>query len=264
MLWSICFFTLAVISCSSYNVRPNITPDDRFDLAKKMFKKRDFFEAKTQFKILTLNNPGIHFVDEAQYFLADCHFHLKEYIIAADEFGRLIRLYPRSSWLDDAQFKIGLCYYKLSPKASLDQKYTHQAIDNFQRFLEDFPKSELVSQAEKMLRISRTKLAKKEFKAGELYRKLGDHIGALVYFDSVIENYYDTVYAEPALFWKGECLYKLDRSDEALEAFRELIERYPKSKYKAKAGERIDEINSKVLNAHETDGKTIYTKQSNN
>lgn len=239
-------------------------PEDRFNLAKKMFEKRDFFEAKTQFKILTLNNPGIYFVDEAQYYLAECHFNLKEYIIAADEFSRLIRLYPKSTWLDDAQFRIGFCYYKLSPKASLDQKYTHQAIENFQRFLEDFSKSELVPQAEKMLKISRTKLAKKEFKAGKLYRKLSDHIAALVYFDSVLENYYDTVYAEPALFWKGESLYKLDRSDEALQAFRGLIEKYPKSKYKTKARKRINEINSKVLNVRETDGKTILTKQSRN
>lgn len=252
------------MSCSSYNVKPNMAPEERFALAKKMFENRDFFEAKTQFKIVTLNNPGIHFVDEVQYYLAEAHFYLKEYIIAADEYSRLIRLYPKSQWADDAEYKIGYCYFKLSPKASLDQKYTHQAIENFQRFLEDFPNSELVPKAEKMLKTCRTKLAKKEYKAGELYRRLNNYTAALVYFNSVLENYYDTQYAEPAHFWKGETLYKLDRKEEALESFKEFLRKYPNSKYLGKVRNRIHEVNSSVLNVHETDGKTILSKQSKN
>lgn len=256
--------SMILVSCSSYNVRPNMAPKERFELAKKMFNNRDFFEAKTQFKILTLNSPGVQFIDEVQYLLAECHFNLKEYIIAADEYGRLIRLYPKSSWLDDAQFKIGLCYYKLSPKPSLDQQYTYQAIENFQRFLEDFPKSELVPKAAKMLQKCRTKLAEKEYKAGELYRKLNFYSAALVYFNSVLETYYDTKFAEAALYWKGECLYKLERKNEAHQVFIGLIEKYPYSKYKIKAQKRIKEIESKTLNVREADHETILSKQSQN
>jgi outer membrane protein assembly factor BamD len=239
-----------------------MAPIDRFELAKKMFNNRDFFDAKTQFKILTLNNPGIHFIDEAQFYLAESHFNLKEYIIAIDEYSRLIRLYPKSQWVDDAQFKIALSDFKLSPKPSLDQTYTMQAVENFQRFLEDFPNSDLVPEAEKMLRISRTKLAKKEYKAGELYRKLHDYYAALVYFDSVLEKYYDTQFAHPALYWKGESLYKLNRKSEAYEAFRKLIEKYPKSKYKTKALSRMKEIDT--LNVREADGDAALSNQTKN
>lgn len=250
--------------CNSYDVKPNLTPVERFELAKLMFNNRDFFDAKTQFKIVTLNNPGIYFVDEAQFYLAESHFNLKEYIIAADEYGRLIRLYPKSEWVDDAQFKIALCDFKLSPKPSLDQKYTLQAVEHFQRFLEDFPNSDLVPEAERMLKICRGKLAEKEYKAGELYRKLDDYYAALVYFDSVLEKYFDTKFAHPALFWKGECLYKLERRNEAHEAFRELIEKYPNSKYKSKALSRIKEIESNFLNVREADGDSVLSSQTKN
>ncbi|MFQ5824280.1 MAG: outer membrane protein assembly factor BamD [bacterium] len=257
-------FLIILPSCKSYNIKPNLIPQERFELAKKMFNNRDFFEAKTQFKILTLSNPGIQFIDEAQYYLAECHFNLKEYIIASDEYSRIIRLYPKSEWLDDAQYKIAICDFKLSPKPSLDQKYTILAVMNFQRFLEDFPKSEYVPEAERLLKICRNKLAEKEFKAGELYRKLNNYYAANVYFDSVLESYYDTKFAESALFWKSECLYKLDHRNEALKSFRELIEKYPKTKYKAKAISRLKEIQSKIMNVREADGDAALSNQTKN
>lgn len=245
---------IAFSACKSYNVKPNLPAQERFELAMKMFKNEDYFDAKNQFKILILNNPALSFIDDAQYYLAESHFHLKEFILAADEYNRLIRLYPQSEWVDDAQFKIALSDYKLSPKASLDQKYTHLAVEHFQRFLEDFPSSDLVPEAEKLLKECRTKLAKKEFKSGELYRKLHDCEAALVYFNSVLDNYYDTKYARDALYWKGECLFELNRKDESFGTFTELMQRYPKSKYVGDVRERLEEIRADLSEIRQSNG----------
>jgi outer membrane protein assembly factor BamD len=119
--------------CKSYNIKPDITPEERFELAKKMFGNRDFFDAKNQFRIVTLNSPGSPYIDEAQFYLAECHFNMKEYILAADEYERLTRFYPRSQWFDDAQYKMAFCSYKLSPRPALDSKYTTQAAQQLQR-----------------------------------------------------------------------------------------------------------------------------------
>ncbi len=261
ILWFSLLFL--ILGCGGYKIRPNMTAEERFAIAKKMFEHHDYFDAKTQFKIITLNNPGAPFVDDAQFYLAESHFHLKEYLLAADEYSRLIRLYPRSEWVDDAQYKIGLSYYKLSPKPSLDQSYTVKAIEHFQRFLEDFPNSKLVPEVEKMLNVCRTKLAKKDYKNGELYRKLGDYYAALVYFNSVIDNYYDTKYVLDALFWKGECLYRMHRWQEARQAFETLLARFPKNNYKRKVIERLEKIDSKLQHV-QTDGKAVTGNQKKN
>ncbi|MFQ5825527.1 MAG: outer membrane protein assembly factor BamD [bacterium] len=255
--------TTTSTGCRSYNIKPNITTVERFKIAKQMFSKRDYFEAKSQFKILTLNNPGSPFVDEAQFFLAESHFNLKEYILAADEYNRLFRLYPNSKWADQAQFKIGMCAYKLSPKYSLDQKYTFQAIESFQGFIENFPDSDLVPEAEKLLNVCRTKLAKKEFKTGELYRKLHDYYAALVYFNSILDNYYDTKFATDALYWKAECLHKLERNDESHDAFTELIQKYPDSRYSSKAKSRIEELASNITKIGEANDVPTLNDQKN-
>lgn len=255
---------LALAACNSYDIKPNLTAQERFALAMKMFNNKDYLEAKNQFKIIILNNPALPFVDNVQYHLAESHFQLKEYILASDEYARLIRLYPQSEWVDDAQFKIAMSDYRLSPKATLDQKYTKLAVDNFQRFLEDFPKSELVPQAEKLLKECRTKLAKKEFKAGELYRKLHDCEAALVYFNSVLENYYDTQYAKDALYWKGECLYKLDRKDDSFSAFTEMMQKYPKTKYTSDVRKRLKVLRSDLSGIRQSNGMAPTDNQTKN
>ena len=215
-------------ACNSYDIRPDMTSEERFQLAKKMYEKKDYLQAKTQLKILTLNSPGLPFIDEAQFLLAESHYQLKEFILAADEYQRLTRFYPRSQWVDDAQFKIALSSYQLSPKPSLDPKYTVQAVQQFQRFIEDYPSSDLIPQAERLLQECRAKLAQKEYKAGELYRKMHSYGSALVYFDSVLDTYYDTEFAKRALYWKGECLFKLARYSESLNAFSTYVDSYPK------------------------------------
>ncbi len=224
-------FLFTGLACSSSKIRPNMTPEERLEVAKKMLEKGDYLQAKTQFTILVLNYPGTPIADDAQYYLAEAHFGLKEYILAAAEYEKLVRNYPQSPFVDDAEYKMGLCYYELSPHYGLDQKYTIQAIQYFQRFLEDFPDSPYRKDAEKKLMELRTKLAKKEFKNAELYRKLGYYQSAVIYYDEVLNNYYDTPYAEKALFRKGESLYKLGKYQEADQVFSVFEQRYPESPY---------------------------------
>jgi outer membrane protein assembly factor BamD len=207
-----------------------------------LFKDKDYFDARTQFRIIILNAPGSTIVDQAQFYLAECHFNMDEYITAASEYEKLVRLYPRSALLDDAQYKIALCYDKLSPKADLDQKYTYKAIEEYQRFMEEFSASELAGEAEKRLSALRNKLAKKEFNTGNLYRKMTIYESAILSFDEVLNRFYDSQYAEPALFYKGECLLKLLRWNDARTALEEFVQKFPKSSYHSQAKSMLEEV----------------------
>ena len=213
-------------ACGGNKLSANLTTEQRLEHAMKLFNKHDYLDARTQFRIITLNAPGSALVDQAQFYLAECHFHTEEFIVAAAEYEKMLRLYPRSQYLDDAQYKIAMCYYRLSPKADLDQKYTMQAVEEFQKFLEDYPDSELKDDASKQLQELRNKLAKKEYSSADLYRRLSYFESALVYYDEVLNHYYDTAYAEPALYYKAEILFKLIRYTAAKEALFQLMDRY--------------------------------------
>jgi outer membrane protein assembly factor BamD len=238
----LCSLALIAFACGGNKARPNMPTEERFAYAMKLFNGKDYFEARTQFRIVILNAPGSTIVDQAQFYLAECHFEMDEFILAASEYERLIKLYPRSAFLDDAQYKLALCYDRLSPKSDLDQKYTIKAIEELQRFLEDYPTSEFVEDVEKKLFTARAKLAKKEFDTGNLYRKMTLYESALYSFDDVLNHFYDSKFAEPALFYKGECLFKLERWDEAKTALETFLEKFPKSAFVATAKDLLGQI----------------------
>ncbi len=227
------------ISCGKKKLKPTASAEERMAYAEKLFKNGDYLDAKTEYRIITLNYPGSTISDKAQYLLAECHFKLKEYIIASAEYQKLIRMFPHSNYVDDAQYKVALCNYELSPKFSLDQEYTHKAIQEFQRFMEDYPNSDLLPDAKIYMRKCREKLAKKNFKNAEAYRKMAYYQSAIIYYDYVLDNYYDTLFAQKSLLGKAQCYKKLGKNEEALQYYQLYLEKYPKG---AKIKQVKDEI----------------------
>ncbi len=223
------FLIMVLAGCGRHNIRPNISNDERMKSAEKMFNDGDYLDARTQFRIVILNSPGGSLSDKAQFYYAECHYKVKEYILAIAEYEKVIRVYANSEYVDDAQFQIGMCYYKLSPKAALDQNYTEKAIEEFQRFLEDYPTSDLAPKTNEFMKKCREKLAQKNFNNGESYRKRALYRSALVYYDYVLDNYYDTKFAEGSLWEKAECYRQLGEAEQAEKFYKLYLEKYPKS-----------------------------------
>lgn len=221
--------------CSRHKIKPTISNEERMKIAEEMFNDGDYLDAKTQFRIVILNSPGGSLSDKAQFYYAECHFRVKEYILAIAEYEKVTRMYANSDYVDDAQFQIGMSYFKLSPKAALDQSYTEKAIEEFQKFLEDYPNSELVPKANEAMKKCREKLAHKNFSNGESYRKRALYRSALVYYDYVLNSYYDTKFAERSLWEKAECYRQLGELEQAEKFYRLYIEKYPNSSKSDKA-----------------------------
>ncbi len=229
------FLVLLVTSCAGRKPTENMSAQERLHYAMKKFDDGDYLDARNEFRIIVLNFPGQSVVDSAQYFLAECHLKMKEYILATAEYEKLIRMFPASEFVDDAQFKIGYANYKMSPKYSLDQTNTQKAIEALQQFAEEYPTSDLVDDANELMLKCREKLAKKEYKTGELYRKMAYYEAAILYFESVLSSYYDTDYAPEAQYWLAVCLMKDEQFNRAEEEFAKYIRKYPESNRKAQA-----------------------------
>jgi outer membrane protein assembly factor BamD len=250
IIYQLILFILLIVAlagCSRHKIKPNISNEDRMKRAEEMFNDGDYLDARTQFRIVILNSPGGSLSDKAQFYYAECHFKVKEYILSIAEYEKMIRMYANSEYVDDAQFQIGMSYYKMSPKAALDQAYTEKAIEEFQRFLEDYPHSELAPKANEYMKKCREKLAQKNFKNGESYRKRAIYRSALVYYDYVLDNFYDTKFAERSLWEKAECYRQLGEAEQAEKFYKLYIEKYPKS---SKADRAKNFLSSVTINTN--------------
>jgi outer membrane protein assembly factor BamD len=167
---------------------------------------------------------------------------MEEYIISAAEFSKLINNMPRSPLVPDAQFMLGESYYKMSPRAELDQEYTQKAIKEYQIFLEDYPQHKQREQVERKLIELREKLAEKQLLNAELYRKMREFRSSIIYYDIILERYYDTDFADNALYGKALAYLNLNEFKRAKEELLVFKDKFPDSKLNLKVDRRLKEV----------------------
>ncbi len=244
MLRAIIFFTLILllIGCSGNKPRPEWTASQYYHYALDKFNDEDYFEASNEFTVVVLRYAGSSVADSAQFYIAESHFEMDEYIIAAVEYEKLINNMSRSPLVPMAQLKLAECYYKLSPRPPLDQKYTHKAIREYQYFIEENPTHKLKEDAEKKILELRAKLAEKKWISADIYRKMRKYKAALIYFDQVLEKYYDSPWADDAMYGKMVTYIDMEDYDSAKAETIKFNQQFPMSDLK----EKIKDISKEI------------------
>lgn len=217
-------FLIILSSCADRDSGRIKEPKEIYNEALEKFNDEDYLDAKQLFDIVKLQYPASEFAEYSQYYLGECEYLEKNYILAAFNYNSLRRIYPSSSYSKESMYKAAMCYYHLSPSFERDQEYTRKAISAFQEFQYTYPGDSLSKEADQRINELRNKLAKKEYQTAEIYLKLQSPRSSLIYYDEVISRFDDTEYYEPAYYGKTMVLVSLRRYDEALG----LINLYPK------------------------------------
>lgn len=223
---------LAVSSGACASTRQSVEqlpPDSLYERALAYLHARKWTDAQEDFERFVISYPAHPRVQEARLRLGDAYFGKKEYVTAANEYSRLANDYPAGPYADDARFKVCESYFRLSPKPQLDQQYTKAALDHCQSLETYYPNSEFAPRAQSFLMELRTKLAEKEFLAGEFYFKRNAYDPAIIYYDNVVRDYADTTVSPRALKRLYDTYQKLGYKEEAETAKQRLLKEYPSS-----------------------------------
>lgn len=192
------FMTL-FISCSKELTIEDLGFEKSLNMAMKKYNDADYSSAIADFNVILLNYGGEQGIDHVQFLLAKSHFELQEYYSASYEFIRLTERFPESEFVEESYFMDAECLKSLSPRYVLDQEETHKAVAKYQTYLDLYPKGRFSDDSAMRISELREKLARKEFEAGTLYLKLDQPRAARIYFNEVINNYYDTSYYTESL-----------------------------------------------------------------
>ncbi len=222
-------FTWSLIFSSCYKPPPleEMEPEEMYHHLRLLYERGRYLEASDGFNYFTLNYSGHALVDSSQYFIAQAHFNMKEYLISVDAFEELVRRFPNSKLVAESMFMVGRCYWEMSPRYSLDQEYTHSAIDALQSFIDYFPDhQEMALEAQGYIGKCREKLARKHYSNGIIYLKMKQYGAASIYFRGVINQYYDTRWAADATYKLGLSLSGEDKKEESREILLGFIQKY--------------------------------------
>jgi outer membrane protein assembly factor BamD len=238
--------SLIWLGCSGRSPEPSWTAEEYYEYAKDLYDDENYFESANEFTIIILRYAGSSVADSAQYYLGMSHYNLDEFIISAAEFSKLINNMPQSPLVPDAQYMLGMSYYEMSPRAALDQEYTRKALRAFQMYLEDHPRHYRREEVEIKLLELREKLAEKEFLNADLYRKMYRLRSSLIYYDIVLERYYDTTWADDALVGKALVYIELEEWENAREQLLTFKDKYPDSDLEYIVERSLQKVTSKL------------------
>lgn len=116
--------------------------ESEYKRAYALYNEHKYNEAGTIFNALIQKDRDHNLADNAQFWLGECYYGLKQYESALAEFEKVF-FYPNSNKSDAAQFKIGLCWYNLG-------RYP-EAKEQLIRLLSNYPGSDYVPRARKLL-----------------------------------------------------------------------------------------------------------------
>ena len=206
---------LLVFSCSNSLIQEEPS-SIKFDNAIKYIKDDKYSRAIDELEYLLLVDPLSDYASDAQYYLAESYYNLDNFQKAIEEFEKyLSRRSLSHELLKKSQFLLCKCYYKVTLDYNKDQSGTYIAIEKLQYFIEKESMSEYVDEIEQMILDLRTKLAKKNFHTAKLYVRLEELESAVIYYDSIIKEYYDTEFVNHSLI-NIATIYFIDNKEKSI------------------------------------------------
>ena len=245
---------LGFSSCSEY--QKAIKSEDltvKFDQASKQYEKGKYFKALTLFEQMAPSFRGQPQAEKMFYMFSQSYYKTKQYYLSGYQFESFAAGFPKSDQVEEASFLGAKSYSMLSPVYSLDQTDTEKAIDKFQSFIDAFPNSTFLPEANNIVKGLREKIEKKAYENAYGYNKISDFKSALIALDNFIIDYPGTPYKEKALYYKLDSAYQLainsiptkmeERLNAAKTAYSNLLKFNSNTEFKQKADDMLERIN---------------------
>ena len=242
--WPLLFALIFLASaCKSTFERTRTSGNAELILNKAFdyYDKKNYQRALTLFELVVNTLRGDARAEKAYYEYAQCHYQTKQYLLAAFYFKNFSNTFTNSPLREEAAFMSAYANYQLSPSFRLDQKSTESAIEEFQIFVNLFPKSEKVGQCNKLIDELRRKLEQKAFGEGQLYYDLRQYQSAVISFDNLLRDYPESPDVERVRYLIAKASYLLaensilekkeERYGQSVTRCDDFLEKYPSGKY---------------------------------
>ena len=240
-------FSLLLFSCGEYQkVLNKGTAEEQYKMAVKLYESKDFSKAMRLFEKITPTYRGKPQMERIQFMVAQSNFNEKNYTTAGYYFDRFAKNYPKSSKKEEAAFLSAYSYKLASPVFSKDPTDTNKALESFQSFINTYPDSEKIPEANKHYKELRYKLQKKYFEIAKTYYRTADYDlrnykAAIQALDNLLSDYLGSEFKEEALYYRLKAAHdfvlkstdrrRQERIKDAIEAYEKLERNFPESQF---------------------------------
>jgi outer membrane protein assembly factor BamD len=241
-----------IIASSCSNFRKIQKSDDwkvKYDAAINYYENKDYYKTKILFEEILPIIKGTKEAEKAQFLYAYSHFYQKLYTESAFYFKSFYETYSRSENAEEAMYMHAYSLFSESPNHNLDQTSTYDAIAAIQNFINRYPNSKYVEQANNIIDQLQRKLEEKAYENAKLYYKINKsainaadmYKAAIRSFENFQRDFPDSELNEEIIYLKIEAQYTLakqsfknlqkERYADVVETYQSFIDNFPTSKF---------------------------------
>jgi outer membrane protein assembly factor BamD len=240
-LFTIVIIFIGLSSCSKFS-KIQKSRDVAYKLAKadEYYAKKSYRNARALYEELFPALKGTDKFEDLYYKFAYCFYYEKQYADAENLFKGYLEVFPNSPHAEEIDYMRAYSFYKQSPKLELEQVNTQKSMNMMQTFINQHIGSPRVKDATAIIDEGRAKLELKEAREAQLYYNLGQYRAAGIAFNSLLNNYSESVKGEQYKLMVVKSYYKFaklsviekqqERYEKVVIEYLDFADRYPESK----------------------------------
>jgi outer membrane protein assembly factor BamD len=240
-------------ACASGAAKPPTgTPEpDKFlfERGTQALNDQRWLVAREYFRQLVDTYPQSEYRADAKLGIGDTYLGegtAESFVLAINEFREFLSFYPTNPRADYAQYKLGMAHYYQMRGPERDQTETKDAIHELETFVERYPNSSLMPEAQKALRDAKDRLDESEYQVGLFYYRARWYPGAIDRFEALLKRDPGFTNRDAVYYYLGESLVKAGRPAEGLPYFDRLIKEFEVSEYLDDAKKRAAEVKASM------------------
>jgi len=190
---------LGLSSCNEY--QQALKSEDistKYTLGEQLYNEGQYSRANKLFVQIVPSYRGKPQAQKLMYLYADTFYQMKDYYVSGYQFERFATSYPKSEKVEEALFKSAESYSYLSRIFSKDQTETIDALEKLQTFINVYPNSNYLKEANLLVKDLQFKLEKKAFSTAKQYNTIGDYQASISSFDNFIIQFPGSTLREKA------------------------------------------------------------------
>jgi outer membrane protein assembly factor BamD len=208
-------------------------PEALYNQGLANIKAGNLGEAGKKFDAINREQPFSDWARKALVMSTFVKYRQGNFDDAVESGNAYLKQYPASDDAAYVQYLVGSSYSKQITDVTQDQRAAQQTIVAMQKVIDNYPKSEYVTDAQAKIRFARDQLAGKEMQIGRYYLERKNYLPAISRFRIVVEQYPTTNQVEEALARLVEAYYAMGIVEEAQTAAAVLGHNYPDSQWYA-------------------------------
>jgi outer membrane protein assembly factor BamD len=233
--------TVACGGKSSGSVEYSVSAQKNYDKGLKALELKEWVPASKYFGFIKSRFPYSKYAVLAELRLADAEFGADQYLEAIDSYRLFLKFHPTHEMVANGyvSYRIGESYFRqlpgdfwmFPPSYEKDQSSVEDAGNELKSFLDKYPDSPYRTKAKEILVKVGKRLANHEWYVARYYWDRGKPMATVLRLRRLLERYRGVGYDEEALWLLGRAYVAVAMPDRAKNTFKELVQKFPKSKH---------------------------------